>query len=209
MVASNHVHLLVVDSGGRDVIPKSMQLMAGRTGQEYNQRKKRKGAFWEDRYHATAIESGSHLLQCIVYMDMNMVRAGVVSHPKEWPFCGYHEIQSPRQRYSLIDYGNLMDLLRIEHMDELKKSHRSWVDGSIESHDPVREGKWTESVAVGSKTFVEKTKERLGMRAKGRNVLGSNRVYELREPRSPYNAHFTNENVVLRDGNTYYWDIYH
>jgi hypothetical protein len=39
MVSSNHVHLLAVDDGGRDVIPKSMQLIAGRTGQEYNQRK--------------------------------------------------------------------------------------------------------------------------------------------------------------------------
>jgi hypothetical protein len=33
-----------------------MQLIAGRTAQEYNQRKARGGAFWEDRYHATAIE---------------------------------------------------------------------------------------------------------------------------------------------------------
>jgi len=47
MVTSNHVHLLVVDTGKRDVIPKSMQLVAGRTGQEYNQRKNRKGAYWE------------------------------------------------------------------------------------------------------------------------------------------------------------------
>ena len=37
----------------------------------------RKGAFWEDRYHATVIEKGEHLLRCIVYIDMNMVRAGV------------------------------------------------------------------------------------------------------------------------------------
>jgi hypothetical protein len=32
-----------------------MQLIAGRTGQEYNRRKNRKGAFWEDRYHIKAI----------------------------------------------------------------------------------------------------------------------------------------------------------
>src|SRR3972149_5110569 len=53
-VTSNHIHLLVVDDGDRDVIPRSMQLVAGRSGQEFNQRKDRKGAFWEDRYHATA-----------------------------------------------------------------------------------------------------------------------------------------------------------
>ncbi|KKL06981.1 hypothetical protein LCGC14_2590590 [marine sediment metagenome] len=45
-VTSNHIHLMVIDSG-REVIPKSIQLIAGRTAQEYNQRKKRKGAFWE------------------------------------------------------------------------------------------------------------------------------------------------------------------
>ena len=42
----------------RDVIPNSIKLIAGREGQEFNQRKNRKGAFWEDRYHATAVESG-------------------------------------------------------------------------------------------------------------------------------------------------------
>ena len=48
-VTSNHIHLLVFDEKGRDVIPKSIKLVAGRTGQEYNLRKVRKGAFWEDR----------------------------------------------------------------------------------------------------------------------------------------------------------------
>ena len=62
------IHLLVVDGGGRDVISKSIKLVAGRTGQEYNQRKNRKGAFWEDRYHATAVSSDRHLIQCIVYL---------------------------------------------------------------------------------------------------------------------------------------------
>ena len=64
MVTSNHVHRLVADDGDESVIPQSIQLIAGRTGQEYNQRKKRKGAFWEDRYHATAVECDRHLAQC-------------------------------------------------------------------------------------------------------------------------------------------------
>ena len=55
-----------------DVIPKSIQLVAGRTAQEYDERKRRKGAFWEDRYHATGIENGKHLIQCLVYIDLNM-----------------------------------------------------------------------------------------------------------------------------------------
>ncbi|VUZ84894.1 hypothetical protein MELA_01269 [Candidatus Methylomirabilis lanthanidiphila] len=83
MVTSNRVHLLVQDTGG-SVIAQSMQLIAGRIAQEYNQRKGRGGAFWEDRYHATAIEANEHLHRCLVYIDVNMVRAGVVRHPAEW-----------------------------------------------------------------------------------------------------------------------------
>ena len=46
MVTSNHVHLLAFDNRGRNVIPDSIELIAGRTGQEYNVRKNRKAAFW-------------------------------------------------------------------------------------------------------------------------------------------------------------------
>ena len=46
MITSNHVHLLIKDTGP-NVIADSMQLIAGRTAQEYNQRKDRQGAFLE------------------------------------------------------------------------------------------------------------------------------------------------------------------
>ena len=44
-VTSNHIHLLVYDKNGGYVIADSMQLIAGRTGQEYNKRKNRHGDF--------------------------------------------------------------------------------------------------------------------------------------------------------------------
>jgi putative transposase len=96
IVTSNHIHLILSSSGNQHAIPRAIQLIAGRTAQEYNRRKKRKGAFWQDRYHATAIESGEHLWRCLVYVDLNMVRAGVVNHPSEWKWSGYHEIQHPK-----------------------------------------------------------------------------------------------------------------
>ena len=49
--------LQVKDDGERNIIPQSIGLIAGRTGQEYNRRKCRKGAFWEDRYHSAAMEA--------------------------------------------------------------------------------------------------------------------------------------------------------
>jgi REP element-mobilizing transposase RayT len=58
MVTSNHIHLLVKDTG-QDVIAQSMQLIAGRTAQEYNERKGRRGVFLKARYHATRLRPTS------------------------------------------------------------------------------------------------------------------------------------------------------
>jgi REP-associated tyrosine transposase len=52
-VTSNHVHLLVVDTE-KDVIATSLQLVAGRTTQEFNQRKKRKRAFGANQLQLAA-----------------------------------------------------------------------------------------------------------------------------------------------------------
>jgi hypothetical protein len=68
---------------------------------------------------------------------------------------------------------------------------------------------WTESIAVGSKAFLEDTKERLGVRAIGREVIGGDRIYELREVKNSYNALFAPENSGLSSKNAYYWDVFH
>ena len=206
MVTSNHIHLLVADGRDRETIPKSIQLIAGRSGQEYNRRKRRKGAFWEDRYHATAVEGGEHLAQCMVYIDMNMVRAGVVKHPREWRFCGYQEIQKLKERYRIIDYRKLMALLDLNDSGRLQESCRGWVEEALRGGDHVREGKWSESIAVGSENFVETTKELLGVRGRGRQVLGENGRYELREPGSSYGRDFGVENSLLSHQNSYLWN---
>ncbi len=68
------------------------------------------GPFWDDRYHATAVENDDHLIRCLVYIDLNMVRAGVVKHPSQWLFVGYNEICRPKQRYSLINRHELINI---------------------------------------------------------------------------------------------------
>ena len=167
MVTSNHVHLLVSDDGGRDTIPNSMQLVAGRTAQEYNKRKDRKGAYWEDRYHATAVESDDHLARCMAYIDTNMIRAGVVSHPSSWPFCGYNEIQEPRRKNVLINYKRLQELLGAESYEQLRSSHKGWIQEYLGDGLKIRQDEWTGSIAVGSRSFIENVKALLGIRGKG------------------------------------------
>jgi putative transposase len=181
MVTSNHIHLLVYDNHGPDVIPKSMQLIGARTGQEYNIRKKRKGAFWEDRYHATAIEQNSHLNRCLVYIDLNMVRAGVVEHPGMWQFCGYNEIQDPPRRYRIIDFDALARLVGCTDLQELQSAHKNWIKASLRHDEPERQSHWTQSIASGSKPFVEEVKKSLGFKAIGKYITGCKDHYQLKE----------------------------
>jgi putative transposase len=188
IVTSNHIHLLVMDDiSGRNVIPDSIQLIAGRTGQEFNRRKNRKGAFWEDRYHATAVQCGGHLIQCMTYIDLNMVRAGVVKHPSEWEFSGYHEIQNPRRRYRIIDHETIMSLFELSDLDHLKSVHHQWVIDAMKHSHMTRQEQWTGSIAVGDKVFLETMKEGLKNSIKGRKIVEvESGVFQLREAQAGY-----------------------
>lgn len=169
IVTCNHIHLLVRDIEEHS-IAKSMQLISGRVGQEYNQRKSRKGAFWEGRYFATAICSDEHLFQCLVYIDLNMVRAGIVSHPSQWKVSGYNEIQSPPVRYRIIDYGSLLELGGFTDIATFRARHRQWVEFSLSSGQADREPHWTESVAVGPESFIAEMKSQLNTRIYHRSI---------------------------------------
>jgi putative transposase len=189
-----HIHLLLKDDSDHRTIPPAMGLIAGRTAQQYNQRKKRKGAFWQDRYHATAIETGEHLLQCLVYIDLNMVRAGVVDHPSKWPHGGYNEIQAPRRKNIIIAYERLCELAGFEDYESFVSAHRKWVQAALEEIDAKRKSRWTESIAVGGRPFIERIKNAMAALAKGRCVQPGEGAFELREAQSVYNAIFDHEN---------------
>jgi putative transposase len=93
----NHVHLLV-DAQDRAEISAWMQKVAGEFARGYNRRKGRSNAFWGDNDHATLVEEGTYLWRCLCYIELNMVRAGVVSHPRQWEWVGHREIMGQRKR---------------------------------------------------------------------------------------------------------------
>jgi putative transposase len=201
-VTSNHIHLLVVDDGDRAVIPQSMQLMAGRTGQEYNLRKNRTGAFWEDRYHATAIECGEYLLRCMVYIDLNMVRAGVVNHPSEWIYSGYNEIHKSRYKCSLIAHESVRTLTGFDSINRFRIAYADWISDALRDGTHEREPLWTESIAAGSEQFVQSVDEALGEKARGRKLVNKDNLFYLREDPIPYATNFGPKNVIIGGENS-------
>ncbi|MDZ4199606.1 MAG: hypothetical protein U1E27_10030, partial [Kiritimatiellia bacterium] len=58
----------------------------------YNHREKRHGTLWEDRFKSILVEGRGHALATMAaYIDLNAVRAGLVSDPKDYRYCGYGE----------------------------------------------------------------------------------------------------------------------
>lgn len=85
VLMTNHVHLLLTPQQ-ENSISKTMQSVGRRYVQYFNFRQNRSGTLWEGRYKATLIDSERYLLTCYRYIEMNPVRAGMVSQPGEYPW---------------------------------------------------------------------------------------------------------------------------
>lgn len=58
----------------------------------FNKTHGRQGYFWGERFKSVLVEDGDTLLHVLAYVDLNPVRAGVVSRPEDYRWCslGYH-----------------------------------------------------------------------------------------------------------------------
>ena len=117
--------------------------------------KGRTNAFWGDNFHASLIEGCDYLWRCLRSIELNMVRCGVVSHPREWPWVGYHEIMGCRERYRLVDLEGLCWRLRTSSIEELRANPEFSLQETIARDEMKRESCWTESLAIGSASFLE------------------------------------------------------
>lgn len=88
VLMSNHLHLLATPQTAEGV-PQMMQALGRSYVRYFNARQGRTGTLWEGRYKSTLIQADRYLLACMVYMDLNPVRAGLVSDPGDYPWSSY------------------------------------------------------------------------------------------------------------------------
>ena len=106
VLMSNHFHLLATPETDQG-IPQLMQAVGRRYVRYFNQRHARSGTLWEGRYRSTLIHAERYLLQCMVYMDLNPVRAGLVADAGQYRWSshahyvgGHHDrLVSPHPLY--------------------------------------------------------------------------------------------------------------
>jgi putative transposase len=184
-ITSNHTHLLLA-CRVKDDISRMMQKLEGDFARYYNRKRSRRGAYWEDRFHATMIGAGSYFLNCAVYIHLNMVRAGVVDHPGEWRWCGHDELVGDRTRYRLIDREAFARLLGPALKSEFDEAYRREVEEAIAIRRLQREPWWTESIAVGNEEFVGRIKEQTRYRRRLDTSEAASGVWVVRESAEIY-----------------------
>jgi hypothetical protein len=73
----------------------------------YNKRHNRRGYFWGDRFKSVIVDKGETLINCLAYIDLNPLRAGIVSRPEDyrWNSLGYHVQTHNRDNFLSTDFG--------------------------------------------------------------------------------------------------------
>lgn len=80
---TNHIHLLATPTGP-DGIGLMMQALGRRYVRYFNNRHRRTGTLWDGRYRSCLVDSESYLLQCQRYIELNPVRAAMVTAPGDY-----------------------------------------------------------------------------------------------------------------------------
>ncbi|MFZ3140796.1 transposase [Polaromonas sp.] len=88
VLMENHFHLLATPTTAEG-LPQMMQAVGRRYVRYFNDRQGRSGTLWEGRYRSTLIDADRYLLACMVYIDLNPVRAGLVKEAASYPWSSH------------------------------------------------------------------------------------------------------------------------
>jgi len=88
VLMDNHFHLLLTPQTGEG-LSRLMQAVGRRYVRYFNDSHGRSGTLWEGRYKSTLIEAERHLLACMAYIDLNPVRAGLVTAARDYPWSSH------------------------------------------------------------------------------------------------------------------------
>jgi putative transposase len=86
---TNHVHLLLTPRQ-RGACAKVMKEVNQRYVQRLNFQTGRSGTLWEGRFHSSLVVTDDYALCCYRYIELNPVRAGMVSQPGDYTWSSYH-----------------------------------------------------------------------------------------------------------------------
>lgn len=160
---TNHVHLVVDPGEDVESLALLMKRVAGRQTRYVNRLEKRTGSLWEGRYKSSPISSKEYLLACCRYIELNPLRAGIVSTLADYKWSSYR-CKAECKTDDLVDFdGNYLAFGRNER--ERAILYKDYVQDTIPDYEwklireAVQRGQLT-----GSSCFRDELTERLGVR---------------------------------------------
>jgi putative transposase len=93
----------------------------------YNKRHGRRGFFWSERFKSLIVEKGETLINCLAYIDLNPVRAGIVEKPEDyrWNSLGYHIQTGNKDGFLSADFG--FNAFKVKSESERVRLYRKYV----------------------------------------------------------------------------------
>jgi REP element-mobilizing transposase RayT len=93
----------------------------------YNRRYNRRGYFWGDRFKSVIVDKGETLINCLAYIDLNPLRAGIVDRPEDyrWNSLGYHFQSENKDQFLSTDFG--LKEFNIKSQKERIRRYRRYV----------------------------------------------------------------------------------
>jgi REP element-mobilizing transposase RayT len=85
----------------------------------FNKSQKRRGRFWADRFKSTLLYGKETLLECMQYVDLNPIRAGLVDRPEDHLYGAYRSRQEQKPMESLLSLSEALN----ESNENLAFSH--------------------------------------------------------------------------------------
>ena len=89
VLMTNHVHLLATGHE-KGALGRMMQSLGRRYVRYVNSRYRRSGTLWEGRYKSSLVDSDQYLLTCYRYIELNPVRAFLVTTPGDYRWSSFN-----------------------------------------------------------------------------------------------------------------------
>ena len=162
VLMTNHVHLLMTPLEAESP-SRFMKHLGERYVPHYNKRHSRTGTLWQGRFKSSLIDTHTYLLTCHRYIEMNPVRAGMVRHPVEYPWCSYATHAQGRPSLFLKRHPALENLGPSEAA--FREAYRASLAETIAEDELERIRKASNGgLPLGSADFVRRLEAELGRR---------------------------------------------
>jgi len=108
----NHYHLVLENTSGR--LSDFQKLLNGQYGMYYRKMEGGKGYVFQDRFESTLIENDSYLIQSILYLLLNPVRAGLSQLAEEYIWSSFKYYYSESE-VGIVDAEFVNELFGSKH----------------------------------------------------------------------------------------------